>query len=186
MRRIIITLAMVLATSLAYAKTVQKQLMIDNFEVTQAVEAMGDEIYLMVTVLNSKGDDKQYTIPNYPVTWPSESVERIDNLVVWEGGIDEGESTEIIVELVEQDAPPFNVDDSLGSARIKLENNKGNVVAEWDSFHHTSEYTQEETKQGEKYRYHFNGHGGKYSAHLHLKDHVPASLKEKSAKKSKQ
>ncbi len=186
MKRIVFALAMVFATSVACAKTIYRQLVMDNFEMGQAVEGLGDELYLMVTILNSRGDDRQYSIPNYPVTWPSDSIQKIKDLTVWEAGIEDGESMEIIVELVEQDAPPFNVDDSLGSARIKLKNHEGNAITEWGSFHHTSEYTKEKASKGEKYKYHFNGHGGKYSAYFHLTDQVSDRFKEKEAKKAKQ
>lgn len=166
MKRIICALAILLASQCLYAKSVQKQIYMNNIQVNKTVEDLGDELYIMVTELNSKGTDRQFSIPTYPITWPSESIEQINNLMVWEGDLPEGESTEVIIELIEQDAPPFNVDDSLGSVRLKMKNHKGKILTEWGSFHDTSTH---EGKNG-KYTYYFKGHGGKYTAEFEMTD----------------
>ena len=178
MKRLLLALMLSFTCSVVFAKTIGKKIYLVDIHAETTTEKHGDELYFMITELNSNGDNRQYTLPHLPITWPSEAIEQIHNLLLWDGDLEDGESSEVIIELVERDAPPFNTDESLGSARVKLENKKGHLRWQWGTTHAETSFTQAATNQGDKQLYNFGGHGGEYTVHFLLLDPDEALAKQ--------
>lgn len=138
------------------------KVLVESIKLITATEAGGDELYFVITEFNSRDENQQYTVPSYPVTWPSRSVDQINNLKLWSGNLYEGDETELLIEFIEHDMPPLNVDDSLGSIRIKFKNVKGKLETQWTDDENATDVKN--TKEGETNHreYTFTGDGGDY------------------------
>lgn len=131
MKRLYGCFMLFLLSTSVFAQNIQAVIQMDSIDVQKSTEEYGDEIYLVITEFDADGANTQFTIPQYPVTWPSEGIHQVKNVKLWQGEIKSGKTDEIIIELVEHDAPPYNVDDSIGSVRIKLNNNNGTLNILW-------------------------------------------------------
>lgn len=100
-----------------------------------------DEIYFLVSDLSAK-HESFYTIPgNYPyfpsdrvpryrassalvshAHWKENELSSVRNTVLWQRPLKAEEATEILISLVEADAPPWDLDDTLGTLKIKFIN----------------------------------------------------------------
>jgi len=148
--------------------TIYSALVLDKITKIKTSEKYGDEIYWVITEFKSSGKNAQHTIPHYPVHWPARALNDVKNVPLWQGKIPSGQSSIIYLELVEHDAPPFNVDDSIGSVRLVVKNEKGNLKIDWKD---SENVKYNETKEGkltfEKLRFH--GEGGEYLVTMHFK-----------------
>ncbi len=104
---------------------------LDKIEPLKVVEKVGDEIYVGITEFNSNGKNSYYTIPQSPVYWPSESLTQIHSLQVWQGKLIDAQSTEVIISLIEQDTPPWDLDDLIGVVKVKMINQAGKLSYQW-------------------------------------------------------
>jgi hypothetical protein len=138
------------------------KVIVQSIEVIKQAERYGDEVYLVVTEFNSRNENKQYTIPRYPITWPSRALDKVHDLKIWSGDLEEGEEVHLMLELVEHDAPPFNADDSIGSADLTLKNHKGTLKVEWDSHYGMIEHEKKQDDGKTSYDYKFTGESGEY------------------------
>lgn len=158
-------------------------LYMDTIAQVKSAESYGDELYFVVTEFNSDNKNKQYTIPNYPIHWPSDALPQIKNLKMWDGVITDGETIELVVELVEHDAPPFDVDDSIGALKVKLVNKNGALETTWLDAQ-TASHTQEKDKKVTFEIFDFKGEGGDYRARFYLSQEEPAKTHAEQAVKS--
>lgn len=149
---------------------------LNSIEIDKTSDEYGDEIYLVITKFGADGSNTQYTIPEYPITWPTEAIHQIKDIHLWEGIIPEGGSDEIIIELVEHDVPPYNVDDSIGSIRIKINNKGGKLDTVWEQNWHESNKNKAEkalsSNNEASQSYTFIGEGGKYILKFTLENNV--------------
>lgn len=185
MKRFALGLVLVSLSCLAFAAdTLQPRILLKRVEVIQAQENYGDEVYMVITEFAPKGANRQYTVPDYPVHWPSKHIDQIKDANIWQAKLADGEQIEVILEAVEHDAPPFNVDDSLGSVVVKVKNNKGKLEADWKG---RTNLVKHETKQVdgtkvERFTFTSDDQGGKYALEFVL-DNAPeeAQAKEKQS-----
>jgi hypothetical protein len=157
---------LILSTGL-YAGSLTPNLFVESLTIHKTVEKGGDEMYFSVTEYPSTGKGKTINIPPSPLSWTSDQVRDLKNLKLWGGNLAEGESTEVIVELIEHDLPPWNVDDLIGVFKIKLMNQDGKLVTEW-SQSNLQKITPEKIKQGESILYHMTGEGAHYDVNIVL------------------
>lgn len=115
----------------ASAKDISVIIKLDRIEVRKLSEKMGDELYIGVTQYSSLGHSKTDRIPAKPAYWLSRQLSLVNNVVLWEGDIEEDEETKVILSLVEKDLSPWDVDDLIGSAEIVLTNQKGQLKKQW-------------------------------------------------------
>jgi len=167
-------LLLAIVTGVAGAKSTQQKklsaksdalhpkIIIKSMKMLKSTEHYGDELYLVVTEFNSRNDNQQYTIPRYPITWPSRALDQVHDLKVWSGSLYDGDEVDLSIELVEHDAPPFNVDDSIGSAELKLKNNKGKLTTEWTTRHGMTDHQEKKDAKQTSHHYTFKGDGGEY------------------------
>lgn len=102
-----------------------------RIQTSQTTEKKGDELYLSILTFQSEGKPHHYQIPEFPLYWSSKSLDQIKNLKIWQNPLNPGEGVTLVLSLMEHDAPPWNSDDWIGSLKIQLRNNQGNLEMNW-------------------------------------------------------
>lgn len=129
---IIFTVAcLCLGTNAVIAKTRTVEVNLLDIEAKKLNENTGDELYFTITEYPSKGNPKILRIPMFPLHWLSKDLHNIHNVLLWRGKIEDDSSVLLILSLLEQDMPLFGVDDHIGSAQVKLVNNKDKLIITW-------------------------------------------------------
>lgn len=113
------------------AEPVKLVLKLEAIEKLQAQEDQGDELYFNITEYSSVDRASHYQVPDFPTHWLSAYLENVKDVAIWEKEVKDGESVELIISLVERDVPPWNVDDLLGSVKLKLKWNNNQLEKEW-------------------------------------------------------
>jgi hypothetical protein len=111
-----------------------------GLEVIRQQEKTGDELYFSVTEIpydtkSEKGKfrlPKYYQVPNFPSHWLSKYANKIHDVTLWKKVANTCESTDVIFSLVEQDVPPWNLDDLLGSVKLEMRCENGKMTAYWE------------------------------------------------------
>lgn len=186
MRKLLLGLGLMfcLCTVHAESQAIYPALVLDKMVKIKTAEKYGDELYWVITEFKSTGKNLQYTIPRYPVHWPAKSLDSIKNIQLWRGKVLPGQSSTIYIELVEHDAPPFDIDDSIGSVRLVIKNDHGKLKVEWQESENVNyDEAKEDNLRFEKLNFH--GEGGEYLIKMHFKklngseyrpiEHVPNS-----------
>ena len=105
---------------------------LDRIKAKQLAEERGDEIYFSVTAYPSeKRPGTTSRVPVFPLHWLSKNLDDVRNITMWEQTIKDGSAVQLIISLVEQDLPPWNIDDHLGSVKLTLTNKGGNLTKKW-------------------------------------------------------
>ena len=160
-------------------KTIYPVLMLQKISSVETSEHYGDELYWTITEFNKRGGNRQFTIPKYPAHWPTKVLDQIKDLQLWYGKLKQGEGVMLYVELVEHDAPPFDIDDSIGSVRLVLKNKGGKLVIDWQD---SDNVKQKTIKSGGKNveQLAFHGEGGKYIANMYFSNLTADTYKKPS------
>lgn len=140
-------------------------LKLDSIEKKDVQEERGDELYFNITEYSSVDAARHYQVPDFPTHWLSPYLENVKDVSLWKKSLIDGESVELIVSLVERDVPPWNVDDLLGSVKLKLkwENNK--LQKQWSiPNEENTSFIDNETNE-----FAFTGDDGNYHLKLHVK-----------------
>lgn len=132
--------------------------------IKNASQFFGDQIYVNVTEYSSVDKPAMYRVPEYPSHWLSKYIDKVQNVVLWQKPILDGESVELIISVVESDAPPWDVDDLVGSVKLKVYIEKGKLEQEW-SVPNKSIVKQE----GLKGSFVLTGDGAEYKISLKLR-----------------
>mgnify|MGYP007073223540 CR=1 FL=1 len=152
------------------AEAIEPQLYLLKLTANQTSEQQGDELYIDVTVYPSKGKATHFQVPQYPLSWPSRALNELTEVKLWGDALKEGESVTLIVSLVEQDSPPWDTDDLIGSLRVRLKNNAGDLESTWSVPNRTDAPVSINTKHGPAKRFHLTGDNSRYEMILHLKE----------------
>lgn len=126
-------------------------------------ESKVDELYFHTTMYSSLGKNTEGRVPVFPMHWPSKQLSKVNNVVLWQGRLKEGESIKLMISLLEQDLPPLEADDVLGSAEIKLSNQNGQLKKEWLIPIFEEKKEVEMLKPGDPQRFLFKGAGALYT-----------------------
>ncbi|MAZ44639.1 MAG: hypothetical protein CMF48_05660 [Legionellales bacterium] len=110
------------------------KLVLDFIEVANTSETRGDELYFNVTSYGKDRDYDHYQVPSFPTHWFSDRLEEVKDVVLWEKDLEEGESVELIVSLTERDVPPWNIDDLIGSIKVKVMNDDDDLAYKWSLY----------------------------------------------------
>lgn len=132
MKRLLLALVLLGAATALHAKVLQPTIYANQIKMLRTNDKFGDEVYFVVTEYHSDGHSRQYTVPHYPAHWMSKSLPRMKNVKLWSEPLNEGEGVVVVLELMEQDAPPFDVNESIGSTEIRLANQKGQLSVKWN------------------------------------------------------
>lgn len=151
MKRLLILLTLFLLSFSAMAKPLSVSLYIEKIKAIELNEKSGDEIYMVISEFYSGGKSNYYLFPDSsayknnknlitptrierPVAyWKSDMLHKINNLQIWNHKLKDNEGVEIIVSFVERDAPPWDLDDQIGSIKIKLKNDNGHLRSNWNT-----------------------------------------------------
>lgn len=144
------------------AKTLPVSVKLAEIKAEKTSEKKGDELYFHVTKYSNLGHSVESRIPIFPEHWLSKQLNKVKNVEIWKGSLKEGESIKLIISLLDQDLPPWDADDLLGSAQLMLSNQKGKLKTEWvvPVFEETEEV--EMLKPGKPQHYLFKGAGSLY------------------------
>lgn len=116
-----------------------------------ANERGDDELYINVTAFHSDGKFTTYTVPGgdkptlghygsrFPAGppripqayWPAKALSKVKDIPLWKGDVTKDSAVQLVVALVEHDIPPWNLDDMIGSVKIKIGMEKGQLSANW-------------------------------------------------------
>lgn len=102
-------------------------LQLTTIEKIHATENQGDELYFSVTEYSSLDRPTHYEVPSFPTHWLSDHLENVKDVTLWSKRLKEGEGITLLVSLIERDAPPWNVDDLIGSIKVKLFQKDGKI-----------------------------------------------------------
>lgn len=151
-----------------------------HIKVKKTVEAGGDELYLDVTEYPSKGKASHFRVPEYPLHWPSRYLSKLKQVPIWDRAINENESVTLILSLVEQDTPPWNTDDMVGSIRVKLKNENGELQTSWSMPNRVDAPVTVLSKHGKAEKFELLGDRGNYEVYFLLKPMKETNSKKKS------
>lgn len=107
------------------------QLLLDSLSVQQVSERSVDELYLSIAVYPSQETPYHFRVPPFPSYWLSTHIHQIDDLVLWKYTLADNKSALLIISLLEHDTPPWDNDDLIGVAKLKIKNNKGTLEYQW-------------------------------------------------------
>lgn len=117
----------------AVAKTssVSAMVKLNRIEAEKTTEQGGDEIYFNVTSYSSSGQSTMERTPQAPAHWNSKALDKVKDIILWEGNLDEGEEVKLILSVVEQEFPIWEHDELIGGAQLELKNQKGTLKPLW-------------------------------------------------------
>lgn len=172
----------------AWAQAEHFAVKLHRLESLHAQEKSGDELFISVTEFPMQENPIHYQVPNFPSHWISKYLPNIKDVVVWKKTLKQCEPVDLLISLVEEDLPPWNVNDLLGSVELKIKCVNGKPQEEWliPDPKNTSKITSESNA------FSFTGKNAEYHAVFKLEDTIsnkqvaddsntPKERKEKSA-----
>jgi hypothetical protein len=147
------------------AHTTPVSLILENIQIVKkSEESSSEEIYMNITEYSSVDKPSMHRVPEYPSHWLSKFSDKIKDIPIWNKSIQDGESVELIISVVESDAPPWDVDDLIGSVKLKVYIEKGKLEQEW-----SIPNKQIVKTDGERDHFILTGDGAEYKISLNLK-----------------
>jgi hypothetical protein len=134
----------------------------------QKLSKHNEKLYFSITEYPTKGHPTIAREPIYPLHWLNKDLSKLNNVKLWAGKIDSENSVLLIFSLMQQELPPFDVDEHLGSVQVKLVNNKGKVEAVWGT-PHFSDQPKIEQPDAREPKYLLIGPHGDYSVVFKVK-----------------
>lgn len=107
------------------------QIKLKSLEVHKPQEKSGDELYISVTEFPKEKKPKNFQVPQFPSHWLSNHLQKFREVTLWQHKMQECEPIDLLISLVEKDVQPWDIDDSLGSVKLRLSCNKGKLATEW-------------------------------------------------------
>ena len=105
---------------------------VQELSVEKLSEKYGDEIYFSVVQYSNKKPAKQFRIPEFPSYWKFKYFEKIKGINLWQGSVQNNETTQLVISIIEQDSFPLDLDDHIGSVKVTLINKNGKLQVKWD------------------------------------------------------
>lgn len=138
------------------------QVAIEKMTQIAAQESRGDELYFSITEYSSIEKPRTYLVPNFPTHWLSEHLSEINHVVLWQKPLKENESVMLVISLIERDAPPWNVDDLIGTIKLKMHFKDGVLEKGWQ----IPNRDEVEMSSQEQQLFLMKGDNGKYEVDL--------------------
>lgn len=107
------------------------QLKLIHLQAEALSEENGDEVYISVTKYSNLNRPEEFRIPSSPDNWFFKRLTEANNVTLWQGSLAKGEEIKLMISIVEQDFPPWGVDDLIGTLQVMLKEVKGRLVEEW-------------------------------------------------------
>jgi len=155
---------------------------LQKLKVIQEQEKSGDELYFSVTEvpLDKKWEKgkfplpKHYQVPAFPSHWLSKYADKIHDVTLWKKTGKGCESTDVLFSLVEEDTPPWNLDDLLGSVKLQMRCENGKTVTHWEI--PDSKITASVPQKSNTFS--FTGDGAEYSGTFKVEQHAAPTNKK--------
>lgn len=160
---------LMVASGPVVAKEAKLALKLSAIERVTTTEEGGDELYFSITEYSSKMHPRHYVIPAFPTHWLSDHLNGVKDIVLWEKKLQDTEAVTVLVSLVESDVPPWNVDDLIGTVKLKAINNGEQIESQWRI--PNKEYS--EKLSGSENSFVLSGEGGEYHIALGLNADIP-------------
>lgn len=129
---LVLTCFLFLGTTAAEAKEQKIAVYLKSIDAQKTSEKAGDEIYIDITQYSNMGGSKILRVPELPLHWRSKDLAQVKDLKLWEGTVQDNEEFKLIFSVVEQDNPPWDVDELIGSSLLEIENNEGKLKYHWE------------------------------------------------------
>lgn len=104
---------------------------LQRIEKIKSQEKSGDELYISVTEFPKDGTPKHYQIPSFPTHWLSEHLSSIKDVTLWERSSKGCADNKVVFSLVEEDIPPWNLNDLIGSVVLEMKCENGKQSHTW-------------------------------------------------------
>ena len=102
--------------------------------------------------------------------WDSNHLQKLQHEKLWSLDLRDNQAIEIFVAVVEHDTPPWDLDDVIGSIKIKIKNQQGKITSKWSFLgdKKSVQLTSSKDKSGQRMGYLFQGGNSKYEINFHL------------------
>lgn len=145
------------------------QLILDYIQFDKTTEASGDELYFNVTAYYDDRSTDHYQIPTAPTHWLSDHLSEVQNVVLWEHDWEGIKGAELVVALTERDAPPWNIDDLIGTVKLKISHQGDRLQTQWNLLAEQG-VTREVEGNPLVREYLMTGDEGRYQIGLHFEE----------------
>jgi len=145
----------------ALAKT-KVTVKLESITLLEPQESNRDEIYFSITEYLQDQSSRHYQIPSFPTHWLSSHLQKITDIVLWQGEISECQPIDVVFSLVEKDFKPWNIDDLLGTLKLKIQCQGEAITTQWITSDKRVLKSQNEGV------FLFHGDGAKYQASFSL------------------
>ena len=162
------SLPVLLALFSVSADAIPVSIILKDITMHQSTEERGDELYFNITTYGADRNYDHFQVPSHPVHWFSDHLEGVQNVTLWEKDMPDKTSFEVIISLTERDMPPWNIDDLLGSVKVKLLNDDDNVESKWGLYVDRGTTVLLDEDQ-DLYQYKMSGDGGEYTVTFELR-----------------
>jgi hypothetical protein len=108
------------------------QLKLIHLKAEALSEENGDEVYISVTKYSNLNRPEEFRIPSSPNNWFFKRLSEASNVTLWQGSLAKGEEIKLMISIAEQDFPPWDVDDLIGTLQVTLKEVKGRLIEEWN------------------------------------------------------
>jgi hypothetical protein len=139
---------------------------LQSIEKIRSAEKDGDELFISVTEFPEEGVPKNYQIPSFPTHWLSAHLKNVKDVTLWQKDMQTCKGVKVVFSLVEEDVPPWNLNDLLGSVVLDLKCENGKAVPNWTI--PNKENTEKLTEGPSKFL--FKGYNSEYHADFHLEN----------------
>lgn len=113
------------------AKALRVVVKLTSIKAEKTTEQGGDELYFNVTQYSSFGRSRTERIPQASGYWSFKYLDKVKDISLWEGLLHDKEEIKLILSVVEQDFPPWDLDELIGGAQLLLKNKEGKLAYEW-------------------------------------------------------
>lgn len=115
----------------AFAKLHNVSVKLISVKAVKVAEKHGDEVYFSITQYPTNANPTISRVPMEPIHWKVAELSQVKDVVLWQGTVADEQSTLLILSLLEQDLPPWNPDEHIGSAELKINNKGGKFSTVW-------------------------------------------------------
>lgn len=115
----------------AMAQSESVSVKLEHLEAIHTQEKNGDELYFSITEYPQGEMPSHYQVPRYPTHWLSKYLNNVQNVMLWNKGMESCKNVDVVISLVEEDFFPWNLDDRLGSVKFTVTCEQGKVKTGW-------------------------------------------------------
>lgn len=159
-----IVIGLVLAFS-GFADDLVVQINVMQMLVDKSDKKNGDRLYFDIAEYRQGELQQFYRIPKKPVHFLSQAIEKVKDVTLWRGTVKEGQAVDLAISLIEEDFPPWNLDDLIGVIKVKLQNNAGKLTTDWRM---PNKGQLISSRLAEQVRFRLTGSGADYKVDLQL------------------